>query len=502
MAERMRRITAAALAVLTISAFCACSGGTGVSEKVNATAAESDQAAETEETEAQDMRSSAKDDLPELDFEGGELRVLARGGDEDVKIEFFADGETGDIVNDAVYKRNLSVEERLNLQLKLTMTDSSRHGNDKVMVRSMVLAGSDEYDVIANHMYYFMSLVLEGCFYNLNELPYIEPSQPWWNQSYNTLTGIDGKIFAAAGELSLTMISGSYCVFFNSDLFSQAYPDVSVYDTVIDGEWTIDKLHDWCKGLYRDLNGDSVNDQDDFYGLYVRKEQTLAGDAFTGGVHLTAVEQESDGSYKFVLGNERTVEFTEKMRSLIYDPTSTCRGSYNDDTVMQTMLNGTTIFTPWMLGGINYLRDMDDNYGIVPMPKLDEEQESYSSYAHDGFSIFVIPVTCTDPDRSAAFLEAMCAETYRSVMPAYFETAIKVKYSRDELTGQMLDLISSGVYLDISYVFGDKLGAVVGIFRDMFVNEKKCETIMSTITAREERVNRLLAELTETYDQL
>lgn len=448
-------------------------------------------------------RINAKDSLPgDLNFNGQAIRVMSRGGDEDVIIEFFSEQQDGDVVNEAVYKRNLSVEERLNVKMVLTMTTSTRHAGDADAIRNSVTAGSDDFDLIANHMHYIMPLGLDNIFYNLNSMPYLDFTQPWWNKSYIDLTNIDDKLYLAAGELSLTMLSGAYCIFFNSDLFGQYFPAESLYDTVADNKWTIEKLESYCKGLYTDLNGDSVADADDFYGLYYLKAQTLESDAFTGGAALDFVKPDGSGGYVYALENERTASFVEKMQSLLFDNNSTCHGTWNDTEEMYTMLNGTTVFTPWMLGGINYLRDMVSDYGIVPMPKLDENQAQYSTYAHDGFSVIGIPSTCQITEASSAFLEAMCAESYRTVMPAYFETAIKVKYSRDDITSEMLDIIVASVRLDIAYVYSNKLNSICGIFRDIFLSSAGCGKAMSTIASKEKSINTALGKLITAYDSL
>lgn len=368
-----------------------------------------------EETTDGDPRKNAKDDLPELDYNGETIRVLSRGGDYDTNIEFNVDEESGDVVSDAVYNRNAMVEERLNLKIENIVTDTTRHSSNSGTIRQSVLAGSDDYDVIADALHSTMPLVLENMF---------------------------------------------------------------------------------C-----DLNGDTKTDQDDFYGLYVRNQQTLASDAFLGGARISAVETDGDG-YKLSVINERTVEYAEKLKSLVYDSEATCRGEYNDDTIMHKMNNGTTVFLPWMLGAINDLREMKDNFGIIPIPKLNEEQPTYSSYTHNGSSVFTIPVTCKSPDRSAAFLEAMCAESYRSVVPAYYETAIKVKYSRDEPTAQMLDLIIDNIYLDVAYLYSSYLGEYVDIYRIMFLNAENCENIVSRITAKESAMNVKLGEIVEKYKEL
>ena len=50
------------------------------------------------------------------------------------------------------------------------------------------------------------------------------------------------------GDLSQTMISGAFCMFFNKQLFSEYLPDApSLYDTVLAGEWTLDKMIDTAR---------------------------------------------------------------------------------------------------------------------------------------------------------------------------------------------------------------------------------------------------------------
>ena len=490
------RIVSLMLALLISASAISC-GNT--SDRDTDTSADA-QTSAPEVTTDGDPRKNAKDDLPELDYKGETIRVLSRGGDYDTNIEFNVDEENGDVVSDAVYNRNAMVEERLNLKIENIITDATRHYNNSEMIRQSILAGSDDYDVIADALYSTMSLVLENMFCDLYKLDYIDPAKPWWNQAFSELSMISDGLYAITGQLSLTSISGVYCMFYNSDLFAEVSND-DIYQVVNDGKWTIDKLHEYCADSYRDLNGDTQYDQDDFYGLYVRNQQTLASDAFLGGSRISAVETDGDG-FKLSIINERTVEYAEKLKALVYDSESTCRGEYNDDTVMYKMNNGTTVFLPWMLGGINDLREMKDNFGIIPIPKLNEDQSTYSSYTHNGSSVFAIPVTCQTPDRSAAFLEAMCAESYRSVVPAYYETAIKVKYSRDEPTAQMLDMIIDNIYLDVAYLYSSYLGAYVGIYRDMFLNAENCENIVSILTAKESAMNVKLGEIVEKYKGL
>lgn len=83
---------------------------------------------------------------------------------------------------------------------------------------------------------------------------------------------------------------------------------------------------------------------------------------------------------------------------------------------------------------------MDDDYMIVPVPKCDEIQEYYNTRLDDNLQIVVIPITCVDIDIVGAALEIMASEVYQRVAPVCYEQALKVKYSCDQQSGQMIDL--------------------------------------------------------------
>ena len=458
-----------------------------------------------ETTEILDKRASAKDNLPsDLDFQGETIRVFSRGGDADVKNEFYADLESsGDVINDAVYARNMTVQERLNLKMELVLNESTRHGNEAAAVRNSVLSGSDDYDIISNHMYYFMTMGLEGLFVNLNNIEYIDLTQPWWNRSFYDMVTYDGKIYLAAGELSLSMMSGAFCAFVNRTMYENYFPDgESIYDIVRNGNWTLDTMIGLCSNFYNDINGNSEADDGDLYGFYYRNTDFLGADAFVGGANLKFFDRDSDGNYNYALVNDRTISFVEKVGSLLFESNRTFRSTYNDDTVMTPMVRGDVLFTIWMLSAVDQMRDMEDDYGIIPMPKLDEVQSDYTTYTHDGSSAFCIPVTCQKADTAACFLEAMCAESYRSVTSTYLDTALKVKFSRDIETAEMLDVLVNSIYLDFSFVYGDLLGAPVAKFRSIFANSANIEKATSNLTSIETVTNTKAAAIVDKYKEL
>ncbi len=452
----------------------------------NVTSEQTVQTTAAEETEEEIGRHNTKDSLPDtLDFAGTVVRIHTRTGDIDVRMEFIAEEETGETVNDAVYARELSVEERLNVDLSVIENDVTRHNGAIDSLRKSIVAGSDDFEIAGDHMYRAVALMMDGMFLELNKLDYLDFSQSWWNTPFLEMTEYEGKNYMAMGELGQTMISGAYAIFYNQSLFQEMFPEEpSLYETVRAGDWTMDTLLSYCEDIYTDVNGNGEADEDDLYGNFYISDRTLVADAYVGGCRLDMLEKLADGSVVYNGTGERMVSFLEKMTKLVFENNNSFR--YNPSVQSYDMMkNRKIMFAAAMLSTTEYLRDMKDDFGIIPMPKLDENQAKYVTYVHDGSTAFMLPKTETEPDIAAAVLEAMSAESYRTVTPAYFETALKAKYVRNEDSSWMLDLIVEGSYLDISIIFGSVLPEPINTMRKIFINDNAASKAVSTLAAKE-----------------
>ena len=145
------------------------------------------------------------------------------------------------------------------------------------------------------------------------------------------------------------------------------------------------------------------------------------------------------------------MEITEKLYKLLYET----EGVYvNDDNqslnkeLPAKFAAGTMLFHADRLTASGAFRESKDPYGVVPRPKLNEEQENYGALVHDATMAFAIPITTKDLAAPCATMEALAAEGYRTVIPAYYEITLKVKYAHDSRSSQMLDIIHQNATTD------------------------------------------------------
>jgi len=155
------------------------------------------------------------------------------------------------------------------------------------------------------------------------------------------------------------------------------------------------------------------------------------------------------------------------------------------------------LFLALTMGTVSKLRDMNTDFGLIPYPKWDETQEAYGSTVQDGATVFLVPQTIDDPEFVGIITEAMAAESYKTVVPAYYDVVLKTKSSRDEESARMIDLIRDTVKIDFGYIHSTALNGA----GHLFVNQVREGTsnIASAFKSIEKAAQKKLDEIVEFY---
>ena len=430
-------------------------------------------------------------DLERKDYGGRDFRISVNKKYED---EMWVEEENGDVCNDAVYNRNLKVEDYLNVKIKTVPSES-----ETVQVSDIsknLMAGDDVYDLTAVYTWLAGGPALQGFYYSWKNVPVVDFSKEWWVTDANEAFNINGNQFVAVGDLSITTLLLSYAVFFNQRIAeANQFPDL--YQTVLDGKWTIDTLIDLSKDMYQDINGDGKTDEGDSYGFAADKVTNL--DAWTTAFDIPLTKKDDKGSPAACIDLGKTQTAIEKVYSLYYDTKTYL--TLGDGKEIEVFANGNTAFlTTWINNSFSTLRAMKDDYGILPYPKFDENQKNYYSNSMDNYSLLSVPKTVQDTEFVGRVTEALTRENHFSVVPAYYDVALTSKYARDEQSVAMLDIIMNGRMYDFSILHSGELANLPYLFRNM-IRDKKTN-IASEYAKIETSVNEGLKKLTEEYAAL
>ncbi len=419
----------------------------------------------------EETTSRWQDALPaDIDLGGETVVIHVRGG---TQMEVDVAEEDGDVFNDAVYLRNRALEERLNCTITaFEGAGWESYGDELTRIRASIAAGDNAWQIIAIWGIQSSPLVLENCFYDLTDMPYLDETAPWWNQSLVTELTLGGGRYFMKGDLAVTTMLGGSSVMFVNDTLCQQYDVESIPALVREGKWTVDKMAEIAKMAVVDLDGSGVMDENDQYGLVL--DQANSADAFytSADIHQIKIE---DGLPVYVPNVERITTLMDKIYPLYFG------GEENGslmliDTTEQTnkFINGQAMMIVRELStATTKLRDMEDDYTIVPTPKLDEAQENYLIAGYNGAAIFGIPSDNPAPDSAVIVLEAMAAAAHKETTPVYFKTCLQEKYARNEETLEMLELIRSSLFLDAEFLWSDSLNGTGYIVRDLIYTKKK-----------------------------
>ena len=495
-----------AMAMLASAVMTACSDATdnaGSAPSASTSSTSPEAGAEAVEEDApQDFYSMS--DLPrDLNLNGYEARFSLEEGGNGALTErsIWVEEDTGDVVDSAVYTRNLKIMESLNCKLSISSIGTA--GNATGAIRTQVQAGTDDIQIGGLYQYYGTGIAAENLIFNLanSELfPYNDFSRDYWGVQYIEDLSYKGANFFVTGPLSLRYTGGVYVTYINSSKWNEFYPEQNIYDMVRDGKWTIDKMYEYANGAYVDENGDGTVDADDFFGNVIPCEDPMDGMAAAANVKWS--EKDADGNIVLTLNSEHTITFYEKLYNLMYNGQGTWIATSDDNKTAMNMFAASKALMAVnkMYQAEVFFRDMSDNYAILPPPMLDENQETYNSCIHDSCTIFCVPITVADTAAVSAVLEALAAESARLVSPAYYEQALKVKYTRDSDAGDMIDLIYSHISTDFAFLYSSSLSNMAHIFRTNI--SSKTEAISSAIARSEKAWNKTLERFVEKLDEV
>ena len=446
------RILSAILAMLMlVGPLASCATGDGNTDESNT----NDSSAVTEED------TELKDELPDnLNYGNDEIILISRDIGMGLADEIYAEGLNSDPVNDAIYERNKSVENRLGV--KITSIRDTDTIVDKVI--TTVNGGSADYDVMVEYCWLAAPKTIEGYFADLRATQYIDFEKPWWTQSFNDVVSYHDHQYGITGAMVLSTYRRTYTTVFNKRIFTDANQPY-LYDHVENGTWTLDKQAALVPLLHRD-NGNGVQDEEgDVYGFV--SNDFISVDPYWAACEIDILSKNEDGDYVWVFDSGVMHNAAEKILNLYFN-TDGGTFCFPEDDSFQTMTR--TMFSESYAAMATLcihalensaLRNMTDEYGVVPMPKYDENQADYHSQMHDAFTIACIPTTVKGErlEQMAAFLEAMSSASYRIVRPDYYETTLRTKIAQDPQSSEMMDIIINNIHIDAGIIYSHNIGS-------------------------------------------
>ncbi len=400
---------------------------------------------------------------------------------------YFVEENTGEAMDVALFNRELKVEEHLGLDITFQMADNNgQHGIGAIYpnVQSMAMTGDNLYQIVLTHCISNTSVMItDGLLLDLNTVNTIDFDHDWWNHVSNDNLEVAGKQFFAISDF---IIPDPNAVLFNKSMIEKNDLD-NPYDLVRNDEWTLDKMMEMMSVVTLD-NGDGTWDLNDTYGLSTCPDWFLSSLTHSMGEQILG--KNDDGGYELSLVTDRAYTVFEKIGALVTSSDTFLypmdKGFENfDPAVALDMSTGRCLFEFNSLRCLYLYRNSDVDYGIIPYPMLDENQDNYISLDWSG--LMCAPLVAEDHDIIGEVMELYAYYSSEEVLPAYYDILLGEKLSRDPESREMLDIIFDGIVYDagMNYFGGTKVGGKF-LYLPMYMAKGEVNSFATFLAEQEE----------------
>lgn len=440
-----------------------------------------------EDTKGADNTTPAQTELPELeavDYNGYEFKVLCRSSKEGYVYpysEIIAVSDDVSLINQAVYRRNDQLVQKYNIKMVGVEVNDNKYYTS---AQNDAMAGDCEYDAYLAPTRYAMRLANEGLLQDLQSVKQLQLDQDYYVQYLLSDTSIAGKNYFASGAFSISTYHAVGAMYFNKDMITD-YSLENPYELVRSGKWTWEKMMEMGRVVTKDLDNNGVmNTGADIYGLSCFSWFYSPLFYSTG---RTFVEKDDSDIPVLTLYQQDVVDIVSQISALINDTTVSW---YDQSATAQVQYPAFDVFTAGrslfvsdpLYCVVSKLSPSDINYGILPIPKYNEQQDEYYSATHDAHSTSIcIPLNSKDLDMAGHIIEDMTRISKKVLLPEFYEKLIMIRNSRDVDSLDMLEIIFKNLRMDLGILLNSSGLTIDASIRNLVKNNSTA--ISSTFEA-------------------
>lgn len=409
-----------------------------------------------------------EDTIPDVKYDGADFGILVST---QMQKFFISDEESNEVIDIAVVDRNEAVEDRFGINIVYNAMDGNSSGQKAFAaeIETSISSGDDyAYDLVVPQVGAVGGLTLQGGFYNLYNSDAIHWDQPWWYAGINDSQAYTGKLYGAAGAYLMDKITGTVGLFFNRSMMEDMQMNTNIYDLVNNGTWTFDKMNALVQQVSEDINQDGVYDANDKFG-FVGHDHGIRAALYGSNIPISSID---DGEVELLYLNNRVESvFTTYFNFFNQQDSVYSKATYAENANLFTGDRALFCAADIIHMSKDSFRSMESLYGVCPMPKYDEQQENYYSIVMR-WDLAYIPVNA-DTERACIVLENLNYETYTTLIPAYWESGLQYKYTRDDRDMDMLNIIRSSITYDFTeYWMSHAAGVYFGL-SNLIINQDR-----------------------------
>ncbi len=414
--------------------------------------------------------------LPEKRFEDGTTFTFAVRWMENNdtydwnNTDIVSESLDGDRISQAVFGRNTYMKSQYNVDIEIMKagecSNSSATGSPMAtFIDTQYMSGDIEFDAILAAPGDTVGFAIRNMLVDLETVEYLNFEKSWWDQNSVEQLNFGDRRFMVAGDVTIIDNKATTAYAINRTMM-ETLDIPNIYDTVEDGTWTLAKMREYSAMAYDDVNNDSIIDQDDIIGVSYWQD---AGYTFIISSGMSFAELNSDGQPEITVGNQDFIDAWDYIIDTITDKGFLNRANQADSTV-SPFTQERALFNWATVASLMSYRSLgsDVDYGIIPAPKYNEDQEDYiTAPAAYGFSVLSVPNASADELADTGYiLEAFAAKSRETVLPEFYDVVLKYRTAEHPEDSAMLDVIFENIKYDIGNLmnFGGYCSEILGLF--------------------------------------
>jgi len=368
------------------------------------------------------------------------------------------DEETGNIENDALYKRQRDLEDILGIKWVAGTVQEDANSTTKHAVidsvKRSVMANTKDYDLVAGTLLVVGQPLFNGqCLEDVSQFSTLNLDEEWWPATLRDTHSLSDKLYFLTGPIMTSYYSDGGCILFNKNV-AEDFGIEEPYQLVKDGIWTFDKMTEIVSAIPSNPDGS---------GTYRYGDPDAFTILFGLGYQVTKFSEEGTPLVEKSLPQSLS-DIADKVSVIMGDNTQSahCRitPTYENDeekygkTFDDMFTDGSIFLYFGNTGTAAALRENDVEFGVLPPPKADNSQKEYRSYAGSWASMFCyVPVCTSNIATTDVVLEAMAALSLKHIKPAYYDKILKGRSTHDTDSREMIDIIMKTKIYDIVDVY-------------------------------------------------
>ena len=411
----------------------------------------------------------------------------------------------GNTINAAVQNRNNFLEEKYGITFDVTPV---KYPSDEI--KNLITGNSNEYELVCESVDRLVAGIPNNYYWSLND--YVDISKPWWDERAINALALGEKFYFLAGDALLTDDDNTYLTLYNKDMFKKnatltEYGDI--YEIVRNGEFTIDLYYEMCRAVSTpDSNG-----QWGFNATYGNLSHAYGATVMMNGLNVATVTKDENNELTITLDDESSVNAFNKVYDLMADTTNTQRAEliigqsptnpsqWGFAELEEMFVNQRGLFYNTTSSSVSILKgaNLEFEFGVLPIPKLNKEQEFYCNTVNVyQSSAFAIP-SSVDKARISDIAFALDALGFYNadVIRSYYQTTLQLQAIQSDDDAEMLDVVYNNRFYDIGaiYNWGGLLSFYGGI-----IGNSSANTLTSSWSAKETQVVTAMEQAVEAYN--